>query len=122
MHSEWGRGLVHSKGIFNWRREGQVKRLEEDYTVQGKDIKIPREGIIMTKGGGFNSWKNEWNFSSKNVDRFPLWLNSMTYKELDVQQKKLLSDKVTNSDARGEGLKHKQNGLRILTQANIFVI
>lgn len=67
MHSERGRELAHSKGIFNGRENVQIKRLEEGYTVQTEDTEIPGAGTLMAKGGGFESWK-EWKASSKNVD------------------------------------------------------
>lgn len=72
MHSEWGRGLAHPKGIFNWRKKGPVKRLEESYTVQGEDLKIPGAGIVMAKGGGFKSWTSEQKFSSKKSEPIPI--------------------------------------------------
>ena len=67
MHSEQRRGLAPSKGNFNGREKVQVKRLEEGYTVQAEDTEILGAGMLMAKGGGFESWK-EWKSSRKNVD------------------------------------------------------
>ena len=57
MDSEQSRGLAHSKGIFNGRENVRVKRLEEGYTVQAEDTEIPGAGMLMAKGGEFESWK-----------------------------------------------------------------
>lgn len=115
MHSEQSRGLAHSKGMFNGREKVQVKRLEEGYTVQAEDTEISGAGVLMAKGGGFQSWK-EWKSSSKTVDA-AAWLT----KTWVCKQKTLLSDKVRDAGAR-EDLTHKQMDPRILRQTKFFVI
>ena len=52
----------------------------------------------MTKGDGLISWKSGWKFNSKNVDKFPSRLNSMTYKEPDVQAENIVDGKVRTTD------------------------
>jgi hypothetical protein len=59
---EWGNSLVHSTGIFNWSKMGNIRRLQESCTLEGKDIKTPKaERSIVLYPQENSDWQmNSW--------------------------------------------------------------